>query len=253
MTGPGARPVPPADHPWRPGTLLAELSAADRTALLALGVHRAYAPGESLIAEGDRSTEAFLLTGGFVKVLGHSSDGRRVLLGIRAAGDIVGELAATDGGPRSATVAAATEAAARVIPGARFEGFLTEHPGAFRALHRSTSAKLRLATRHRIDVTGAPVLVRLARVLDRFADAYGTACAEGVRIEVPLSQSELAALIGAAEPSVHRALLYLRRERILSTSRLRQVILDRALLAALCADAGLPDLGRGGDGPLGII
>jgi len=241
-----------AERLWTQGTLLAELPGPPRAALLGLGTARSYPAGAHLITEGDRSTDCYLIVEGYAKVVGHSSDGRKVLLGVRVPGDVVGELSATDGGKRSATVLAATAVRARAVSSAQFDGFLGEHRDAWPALHRSTSAKLRLATRHRIEVTGAPVLVRLARVLDRFADAYGTVCDEGVRIEVPLSQSELAALIGAAEPSVHRALLYLRRHQILRTSRLRQVIHDRDLLTALCTDADLPGAVEAQD-VLGII
>jgi CRP-like cAMP-binding protein len=81
------------------------------------------------------------------------------------------------------------------------------------------------------------VLVRLARVLDHLVESYATPCPEGLRIDVPLSQPELAALIGAAEPSLHRALAVLRGRGVLVTRYRRQIVRDRALLEAISRDA----------------
>jgi CRP-like cAMP-binding protein len=67
-------------------------------------------------------------------------------------------------------------------------------------------------------------------VLVELAGAYGD---ESGEIDVPLTQPELAALVGAAEPTVHRALANLRKERIVVTGYRRIVVCDRHRLAIL--------------------
>lgn len=227
------RDLPPSGVParrWPRGTLLDALEPQDRQTLLLRGTYRAFAPGELLIAEGDAVTDVFLLLDGYVKVIGHAVDGRAVLLSIRVAGDMVGELAALDGQPRLASVAAATRVSARVSARSQFLAYLNTQPDAARAVSRSIATKLRLITRHRVDVSGASVLVRLARILDHLVESYATPCPEGMRIDVPLSQPELTALIGASEPSVHRALAVLRGRGVLVTKYKRQIVTNRALL-----------------------
>jgi CRP/FNR family cyclic AMP-dependent transcriptional regulator len=238
--GPG-RARPGAVPRWPQGTLLDALDSADRDALLARGVPRTFEPGQTLITEGDPAAGVYLLLRGCVKVVGHAVDGRTVLLSIRVGGDVVGEVAALDGQPRLASVVAATRVSARANARSQFLAFLDERPEAARAVSRSMANKLRSITRHRVDVSGASVLVRLARVLDHLVEWYATPCPEGLRIDVPLSQPDLAALIGAAEPSLHRALAALRARGVLETSYRRQIVRDRALLEKISRDADPDD------------
>ncbi|GAA0392214.1 Crp/Fnr family transcriptional regulator [Acrocarpospora corrugata] len=213
------------------------LGGADQNALLSKGVIRRFPAGETLIHEGDRRDEVYLLVSGFVKIFGNTYDGRQVLLSIRTTGDLIGELAALDGEPRSATVTAATKTETRMFASDTFRAFLDAHQTTAQAVQRYVTRKLRLATRHRIDVGGASVLVRLARVLDRLAASHGRRTEGGIRIEVPLSQVELAALVGAAEPSVHRALSELRQRGIVVTGYRHIMIVDSAGLTDAAQEA----------------
>ncbi len=65
--------------------------------------------------------------------------------------------------------------------------------------------------------------MRLSSILDYLAQTYGRPCSEGTRIEVPLSQQELASLVGTSEPSLHRALARLRQEDLIIT-RYREIV-----------------------------
>ena len=201
-------------------TLLQDLAEDDRAALLRLGTARAYPAGATLISEGSRDTDIYLLLTGSCKVLGDTVDGRTVLVSVRTAGEIVGELAALDDRPRSATVETLVPLRARVICRAAFERYMAGRPAAARAVHTAVVTELRRATRHRILVGAAPVVTRLAAVLDLPVSAFGDS------FEVPLSQPELASLIGVSEPSLQRALTTLRAQRIVQTRYRKIRVLD---------------------------
>lgn len=221
---------------WVAGTLLHDLDEDDRSVLLGLGTRRVFEPGAALIAEGSSGTETFVLLDGYSKVLGNTVDGRTVLLSIRGHGEVVGELAALDRKPRSASVIALTRVVARVVTQRDFLRYLRERPAAMTALQSALLAEFRRATQHRVYVSGAPVGVRLALVLHYLMETYGRRCAEGVRIEVPLSQPELASLIGVSEPSLHRALTELRIRDVVGTRYRRLVVRDPAALRELAAE-----------------
>jgi len=88
-------------------------------------------------------------------------------------------------------------------------------------------AKLRSATRRRVEFGGCSVAVRLARVILELERAYGGLTPDGRRhVGVALTQPELAALVGAAEPTVHKALRDLRHRGVLDTGYRTIVIQD---------------------------
>src|SRR5690348_18413794 len=100
---------------WAPGSLLACLSTAQQQIILGLGRARQYHSGDALLGQGDQSSSVFIIVDGFVKISAVTSDGAESLLAIRTAGDIIGEFAAMDGLPRSATARAADAVVARVL------------------------------------------------------------------------------------------------------------------------------------------
>jgi CRP-like cAMP-binding protein len=223
-----------ADSPaWPSGSVLRALAAADRDVLLALGAERTFRPSQTLISEGSRDAYTYLLVRGCAKVLGNSTDGRAVLLSIRVAGDLVGELAALDGKPRSASVVAATPVAARAISQPVFLRYLDGRPHAARVIYAAVITELRRSTTHRVWVNAAPAQVRLALVLSHLVEAHGRPCSDGIRLDVPLSQPELASLVGVSEPTLHRALADLRTRDIIRTEYRHLVVRDPAALDAL--------------------
>jgi CRP-like cAMP-binding protein len=221
---------------WTANSLLSTLPNATTTELLSLGTSCEFDAGQVLVREDDTSTHVYVLLTGCTKVTATTPEGGFALLAIRGGGDVIGELAGLDGQPRSATVTTVNRVRARVLSQATFQNFLSRHPDAALAISRSVGAKLRWATRRRVDFSGREVRVRLARVLVELAGVYGLATSDGVELGVALTQPELAGLVSAAEPTVHRALAGFRRHRLISIGYRRTVITD---LPALRAVAGL--------------
>jgi CRP/FNR family cyclic AMP-dependent transcriptional regulator len=218
---------------WPAGTLLHALGEDNRQSLLGLGTRRAFPPGATLIQEGSAEADTFVLLDGYGKVLGNTPDGRAVLLSVRGPGDLVGELAALDHKPRSASVVALTKVTARVVARGCFLAYLRDHPAATRLLQAAILDEFRRATQYRISTSGAPTGVRLALVLTYLMESFGRQHVDGIRIEVPLSQPELASLIGVSEPSLQRALAELRRQGIIETRYRRLVVRDPGALSSM--------------------
>jgi CRP/FNR family transcriptional regulator, cyclic AMP receptor protein len=226
----GPRPVR-----WPAQTLLGQLSETTREELLGLGTPREYLPNSFLMLEGDSTTEVMALIDGWVKVVGSTEDGGNALLSLRIGGDLVGEQAALENMARTATVISAGVTVAQVISQREFLRFLDRRPDAGVAVCRALSGKLRWATRRRVDSSGLPVVTRLARVLGELGRLYGQANGDGVELRYSLTQPELAAMVGASEPSVHKALRRLRHDGVVVTGY-RQVVITN--LAALDITAG---------------
>ncbi|MEK8170702.1 cyclic nucleotide-binding domain-containing protein [Streptomyces sp. M19] len=65
--------------------------------------------------EAEESTFVLILLDGVVKATGRTHDNRDALLAVRMGGDLVGEFAAVDGRPRSATVTTCGPVVARAV------------------------------------------------------------------------------------------------------------------------------------------
>lgn len=225
MAAIGPRRLPGYDRIWRPGTLLYRLSPRARDDLLALGAPRLYGDGQAILREGVRDTHVVLLLAGFAKVTAAAVEGAS-LLDIRGPGDVVGELAAFSGQCRSATVTACGPVLSRIVMPDDFKRFLERNPEAATQLTSVVGDRLAFANRRRLEFIWNSIPCRLARVINELATICGEVTTDGhIEFCVPLKQVELAALIGASEASVHKALGKLRAQRLVTTGYRRIVIL----------------------------
>ena len=172
---------------------------------------------------------------GLTKVTVAMTDGRHALLDVRVSGDVVGEISALNGTPRSATVTTCRTSAIRIIHRNEFRSFLRGHSEAAMAIAGIVADRLRTANRRRADFASYFVKVRLARVRWEIASPYGHRDSSGIVVDIQLTQSELATMCGAAEITLQKALRELRASGIVDTGY-RQVIVRDSGALQLCAD-----------------
>lgn len=203
---------------WPATGILGSIDQPVRDRLLTLGALTHYESDRVVIREGDQSTFVLIMLDGVVKATGRAQDARDALLAIRVGGDLVGELGVMDGRPRSATITTCGPVIARLVTRDEFLACVRDDAPVSAAVNRSIIGKLRSANTRRIDFAGSDAGTRVARVLYDIAVNYGTRDADGVvTVGWPLTQPELATLVGAAEPTVHKALRDLRVSGAVST------------------------------------
>jgi CRP-like cAMP-binding protein len=150
-----------------------------------------------------------------VKVTAVGQDNREILLSIRVGGDIVGELAAMDYQPRSATVTACSVVYTHRIAGTRFRELVAGSPKIASAALTTVGNRFRVTTRRRVvELGGYPVRIRLFRMLAEMCEGHGRTTRRGRVIGVRLTQADLASAVGASESAVHKALRELRNDGI---------------------------------------
>ena len=209
---------------------MAELFGTLRDDFLRLGSQRLFPRGHVVISESAHTSEVYIVLSGFLRVLNHSYAGDQAMIAIRTRGDLIGELAAMDGKPRTSTVIAASRTLVRVVDAPRFRSFAAQHPVVGDAIARSVVGKLRSATRYRVETGQATVLTRVARVLEHLGDGYGRPVSGGILIDVPLSQRDLASLVGTSEKGVYRAYGELKQAGVIEVAYRRIVIREFAKL-----------------------
>ncbi|MFD8816969.1 Crp/Fnr family transcriptional regulator [Streptomyces sp. NPDC059627] len=187
---------------WAPSTFLGRLRNTTREELLGQGTLISYPTHRTLLQQGDESRHVLLITSGVVKIVASAESGYDMLLAVRIAGDLVGEMAAFEERPRSGTVVACSDGTALIVQVRTLEAFLTRHPDAMRAILHMLCARLRWANRRRIDFQAYDSLTRLARVLAELSRSYAQPVPDGdgkrCVLGVTLTQKELASLAGLA-------------------------------------------------------
>lgn len=223
------------DGPALPGGFWGELDEAERRALAALATRRRFAKGTALCHEGDRAEFVVVIMSGFVKVYTTSRDGHEAMLGVRGPGDLVLEIGAYSGMRRTATVEALDPVYGLVIEGERFRAALEGHPR-ISAVFGRVSMSRRLESDQRF-VMGVEGEQRLARLLLTLSGRFGVRGQGGeIRINLPLSQTELASWIGKSREMVARAYRSWREAEIVSTGRRTITIIDLPELRRVADD-----------------
>lgn len=211
---------------WPPSSLLGSLTKTSRDRLLEPGTTRQYPASQVLIREGDTTKFVVVLLDGVVKATGLTLDGKEALLAIRVGGDIVGEFAALDEGPRSSTVTTCGTVVGRVIRQADFRAAMHRDNLLAETVNRAVVAKARAANARRIEFAGYDAPTRLARVLRELAVRYGERSGNHVVIAWRLTQPEIASLAAVAEPTAQKALRALRERGVIATGYRSLTIVD---------------------------
>jgi CRP/FNR family cyclic AMP-dependent transcriptional regulator len=213
-----------------PAGFLARLGADEAAALLSLGRRRRYPARSPVFFEGDDAHEVLIIHSGQVKVTLTSLEGREVVLDVLGAGELLGELSAIDGAPRSAGAASLGAVELVAIDVDRFNQFVDEHHAVAVALLRSVAGRLRHTTRRQVEFGTVDALGRVCGRIVEMMDRYGRP--DGARVEVaaPVSQSELGGWTGLSREAVVKALAALRALGWIATTGRTITVIDPAAL-----------------------
>ena len=196
---------------------------------------RRFRRGEVLFHEGDPGDALFVVASGAVKVAVPSEDGEEAILATLRRGDFLGELALLDGAPRSASAVALEATETLALPRDQFLALVATEPAIRDALLASLAGELRRLTTHVAELHFLDLTGRLAARLARLAEEHGqTPPGGGVRLDAPLTQSDLAAMIGATRQSVNKLLGEFEADGLLRLERDSIVVpnLERLAMAA---------------------
>ncbi|HTN78767.1 MAG TPA: Crp/Fnr family transcriptional regulator [Acidimicrobiales bacterium] len=205
--------------------------------LAALGRHRTYRKGQVIFREGQPGGTVLAIRSGVVKISVVTPTGRDILLAVKEAGSLVGELAAIDGRPRSATATALDAVGAVALPDHAFNDFLDRHPRMAVRLLRTLAAQIREAATRTADRDTGDTTSRVARRLVSLAERYGEYNGPVVEVNLPITQEDLAGWVGATREATSRSLGRLRDLGCLKTGRQRIVLLDVPALRGLATPA----------------
>jgi len=179
-----------------------------------------------LLHEDDPSDHVQVITSGWVRVSTLLEDGQEVIYALRGPGDVLGDLAALQGGTRTATVRAIEPVEVVQFSRVQFLGVLKDRHAVVLALLKTMARRLRDAERARVGSATLDVSKRLAQYLVQLIEERGTRTAGGIEVRSPLSQEDIARQLGGSRRAVARALSMLRARGVVTTGR-KQIVVHR--------------------------
>jgi len=174
--------------------------AAIQRLAAAAGLHR-YRRGQILFVEGDSGDSLLLVVDGTLKAYSPSAEGEEFLLAVVGPGETLGELVLADGGSRSASVAALTDAAVLRLPRQAVLDAAEIWPQVTAALLRSLADVVRRLTGSAADLIFLDLPRRVAKLL-----MFEREAAHSDVFETRLTQEEMGHRVGASRQSVNSAL-----------------------------------------------
>jgi CRP-like cAMP-binding protein len=189
-------------------------------------------PGETVLREGGPSTSVVFVTSGTVKLVKSAPSGRDVVLELRGPGEVMGDLGAIDGEPRSASAVALDRVELVVLPASTFLELTRSRPGIAQAMISTLVRRVREASGRQLELGSTDVVGRVCARLAQLCTSHGHPSDDGVLLDRAISQQELADWCGSSRDSVVRALGELRQRGWIATGRQRVLVVEPDLVRA---------------------
>jgi CRP-like cAMP-binding protein len=200
-------------------------------------------PNQIVIGHQDRTRDVFIVIEGNLRIELSSLNGREIILADAGPGDLVGEFAALDDEPRSATVTAITNAVLASIPGETFRRIVLATPESADWLSQRLVQQIRLLTERIFELNALAVRNRLHCELLRLCIASGIKDNRAHIAPAP-THVQLASRIGTHREAVTRELQYLHKQEIIAQQGRELGVNDVAKLAEIV---------RAASGDVGVV
>jgi CRP/FNR family transcriptional regulator, cyclic AMP receptor protein len=161
-------------------------------------VERELRRNDVLFRQGDEAGELFVVQAGRVAIANRSDDGRESLVALMEPGDLFGEMGLFDG-IRSADARALELSTVIAVPYGPVREALERQPSALWAVVELLAARLRTVDEALADTVFLDVPGRTAKRLLELAG-------DGDQFQLPVTQEELAGMVGASRERVNKAI-----------------------------------------------
>ncbi len=165
-----------------------------------------YARGDVIFREDDPGDALCVVVTGLVKIYLTSADGDEMLLVTLGPSAVFGELPMVDGGRRSASAAAVEASTLLTLTRTALLEALSNSPQLVDGLLRSLGSMVRRLTGQAADLVFLDLHGRVATLLLGVAEERGTPHAGGWALDLHLTQTDLANMVGGSRQSVIQVL-----------------------------------------------
>jgi CRP/FNR family transcriptional regulator, anaerobic regulatory protein len=220
--------------PVRDSAACAALDAEERGQLAAMGRHREYQRGQTVMAAGDDNIACATLVSGALKISSIDAEGQEQILSVVHPAGFVGEMFAP---VAHHDIVALTDSRLCLFTRRDYEAAVARFPALAAALLRRSTEEL-LEARTLLDLKGRrSARAKVAGLILAFAkSASDSSCHAAAYFELPLSRAEIGSLLGLTIETVSRQLSGLEKTGLIERKGARGMeIRDAPALEALAS------------------
>ncbi|MFQ5742096.1 MAG: Crp/Fnr family transcriptional regulator [Acidobacteriota bacterium] len=177
-----------------------------------------YEQGTQIYCAGDLSDRIYVLKSGKVKLSKTAEDGKEFILYFIRPGEVFGELAITGQALRSGSATVVEDAFVCSIRREHFEDFILRNPDVALEISKIIGERKQKIEQRVLDLVTKDVRTRLAHTLGQLADEFGLEEEDGrMRIDLRLTQSDLAQLVGSTRETTSTVFNEFRRDGLVES------------------------------------
>jgi CRP-like cAMP-binding protein len=193
-------------RPARRINWLTVLPADETAGIRAASTARTYRPRELIFGPTPTPQHVYLLEKGLVRIYRTSPDGAALTLGYVRPGEVFGDVAVIAESSRDVCAEASVASNVLRIPREVFTRVLRTHNPVLYEITKTMSQRLVRIRSRAEDLVFHDARRRLARLLVRLAEEFGDRRPTGLAVGVPLTQEEMATLVGTSRQTVNSVL-----------------------------------------------
>jgi len=192
--------------------------------------------GETVYRVGDAADRVYVLKSGRVKISRASSDGKEFILYLVGPGELFGELAVAGKDWRTGTATVLDDAFICSVERDRLERFMLSYPRLSIEVSHIIGRRKESTEKRVLDLISKDVRTRLANALAELAVDYGVPDERGMRVDVRLTQTDLAQLVGSTRETTSTVFNEFRREELVDSEGKTIWVLDPDALGGYPVD-----------------
>jgi CRP/FNR family transcriptional regulator len=200
---------------------------SDQLGLLARSVgSQTFERGETIFHQGSIGSTLYIILSGQVRIYTTSEAGQELTVTIFRDGDFFGEMALLDGHPRAASAVAMCGTNTLTLHRGAFLHTINACPPIAASVLEVMAARIRQSNAVAEQLANLSASRRVVRQLLDLAARYGIADGGVIRIDLHLTQDDLASLSGTTRETVNRVLAHLRDQGLIRVERARVSVLN---------------------------
>jgi CRP/FNR family cyclic AMP-dependent transcriptional regulator len=206
----------PKEQSHRAGEFFKKLSPAAQRDLESMEFPTLYQPGMLLFSEKSMPAGIFIVVSGEVKLSINSSEGKRLILSIARAGEVLGLSSVLSALPSEMTAEVLYPSRIAIIERDQFISFMGRHPEVYQVVTQELSLQYKVACEQlRTVALSGSAPEKLARLLLDWSE-NGQKTEAGTRMRFSLTHEEIGEFIGASRETVTRTLSTFKSRRLVA-------------------------------------